>query len=60
MTKFQAINKTLKISKGEYKDLVVVVFKEENKTFSFCLESVYTGDDDKIIGRYLNGSLAPT
>jgi hypothetical protein len=59
-TEFQAINKAVKMSKNDYcKDLVFVVFQKEDNDFSWCLESEYMGDEDKIIERYLNGSIVP-
>jgi hypothetical protein len=59
-TKFQVISRAIKASKKDYcKDLVIVVFQRENGDYSWALEVAYTGDEDKIIGRYLNGSIVP-
>lgn len=58
-TKFQVINIVLKLSELEFKDEVILVFKRKVGDYSFCLESLYAGDEESVCGRYLNGKLAP-
>jgi hypothetical protein len=58
-TEFQAINRVVRISKEEYPDEVLVIYKKEDGTYDFCPESEYTGIDENVLGRYLNGHIAP-
>jgi hypothetical protein len=59
ITEFDAINKALRLSKKEYLNEVVVVFQRVDRTYEVSPESEYTGEDDCICGKYLNGHLAP-
>lgn len=58
-TEFEAINKALRLSKKQYQNEVVVVYQKANGKYDACPESEYTGDDENICGKYLNGGLAP-
>jgi hypothetical protein len=58
-SKREAMQRAMKDSKKKYPDEVVVVFKLLGDNYSWCLESTYTGDEDLIYERYLNGQLAP-
>jgi hypothetical protein len=60
LTEFQIINKVVKLSKTELKDIPIVIFQRDNGDFSWCIESEYIFDESKIAGRYLNGGLAPS
>ena len=54
-TEFQALNKAVKVSKKDFADMVVVVFKKEDGLYSYALEAEYTGRDENICEKYLNG-----
>jgi hypothetical protein len=59
ITEFEAINKAVHLSKSTYQNEVLVVFQRLDRTYEVCPESEYTGDEDYICGKYLNGGLAP-
>lgn len=54
---FDAIVKAVRISKDEFRDEVIVVFKKDDGTFDACLETEYLGEEDKVYEKYLNGSI---
>lgn len=55
VTKSTVVKSVIKVSKVEYPDEVIVIFKKDNGDYSWCLESNYYGDESKILERYLNG-----
>jgi hypothetical protein len=59
MNEFQCINKATKVSDEQYRDQVVVVFKNFDGSYGLSLESEFFGDEDRIKERYLNGRLIP-
>jgi len=52
-----SINKAARVSRKEFPDQVLVVFRKENGDYSCILESEYVGNDDYIMARYLNGEI---
>ena len=57
-TEFQAINKVVRISQ-QYPDEVVVIFRKANGEYDIVPEAEYRGEEENIVGRYLNGHIAP-
>jgi hypothetical protein len=58
-TEYDAINRAIKLSKTEFIDEIVIVFKKEDGSYGVLPESTYIGDDDAICGKYFRGNLAP-
>jgi len=56
-TEFQAISKAVKVSQKEFPDMVVVVFKKIDGSYSCGLEAEYIGDEKDICEKYLNGAI---
>lgn len=56
---FDGILKAIDLSKKEFQNEVVIVFQKDSGDYDACLESCYTGDDDKIFDRFLNGNHVP-
>jgi hypothetical protein len=59
VSEFTALNKASHLSKREYLDMIVIVYRTESGDFQYGLESEYTGDESKITERYLNGRIVP-
>ena len=59
-TEFEALNKACRLSKRQYLDEIVIVYKTESNDYLWGLESEYTGDEKNITERYLNGVLVAT
>jgi hypothetical protein len=57
VTEFTALNTAVRLSKTQFPDEIVVVFRNAKGDFCYCVESEYTGDDENITQRYLNGHI---
>jgi hypothetical protein len=59
-TEFEALNKACRLSKRQYLDEIVIVYKMKDGDYCWGLESEYIGDEKDICERYLNGVLVAT
>ena len=58
-TELQVTKKVVKISREEFPDELIYIVRKHDGSCTWCLAANYIGDEEKIVGRYLNGALAP-
>jgi len=58
-TEFSAINRAVQLSEREFLNEIVIVYQRTNGDFGVTVEAEYTGLDENVRGKYLNGHLAP-